>query len=186
MVSAVAAFDRDSFVTHELDFRRAANGPVTLFWNPTVFAESTAWLRDAGYTLINVDTSDWGSDRDLHRDLAAALDFPDYYGANLHGLNDCLSDVATYAYASSEDATGLVLLLRHYDAFARRQTDLAQALLDIYASQARSAALIGHRMLCLVQSDDPDLRFGPVGASPVTWNPDEFLDVRRHPDRDQR
>ncbi|MFF8550574.1 hypothetical protein ACF07Z_27315 [Streptomyces albidoflavus] len=28
----------------------------------------------------------------------------------------------------------------------------------------------------LVQSNDPQIRFGPVGAMPVLWNNDEALD----------
>ncbi|MFD9005044.1 barstar family protein [Streptomyces sp. NPDC059582] len=29
----------------------------------------------------------------MHRDVATAIDFPDYYGHNLDALNDCLRDV---------------------------------------------------------------------------------------------
>ena len=39
--------------------------------------------------------------------------------------------------------------------------------------------LTGHRMLALVQTDDPELRFEPVGAMPVLWNDAEFLDSSR-------
>ena len=34
-------------------------------------------------------------------------------------------------------------------------------------------------MLALVQSRDPDLRFDPVGATPVVWNDAEWLDASR-------
>ena len=42
------------------------------------------------------------------------------------------------------------------------------------------AALIGHRMICLVQSDDPSIQFDPIGATPVLWN-----DAELHP-KDRR
>lgn len=31
--------------------------------------------------------------KDVHRYIAAALDFPDYYGKNLDALYDCLTDI---------------------------------------------------------------------------------------------
>lgn len=39
--------------------------------------------------------------------------------------------------------------------------------------------LIGRRMICLVQTDNPRLSFDPVGATPVVWNEAEFLNSRR-------
>jgi hypothetical protein len=116
---------------------------------------------------------------ELHRDIAAALDFPGYYGRNLDALNDCLRDVVTYDYGTSREATGLVLVFTGYDAFAGRCPRAAQTVLDILADRARSAALIGHRMCCLVQSNDPTIRFDPVGAMPVMWNDAEWLDSDR-------
>ncbi len=37
---------------------------------------------------MKVDASGWTTEQDLHRDIAAALDFPDYYGRNLDALNE--------------------------------------------------------------------------------------------------
>lgn len=102
--------------------------------------------------------------------MATALDFPDYYGSNLAALNDCMNDVAYYEYGTSPEATGLVLVFIGYDKFAAHCAHAAQRTLDIVADNARSAILIGHRMLCLVQSDSPDIHFAPVGATPVLWN----------------
>jgi len=39
--------------------------------------------------------------------------------------------------------------------------------------------LTGHRILALVQTDDPDLRFDPVGAASVVWNDAEWLNASR-------
>lgn len=49
---------------------------------------------------------------------------------------------------------------------------------DTFADQARCAILIGNRTTGLVQSDDPQLCFGPVGAMPVTWDDAELLDSK--------
>jgi len=55
----------------------------------------------------------------------------------------------------------------------------ANSRLAIFADQARCAILIGNRIICLVQSNDPQLSFGPVGAMPVMWNDAECLNSRR-------
>jgi hypothetical protein len=96
--------------------RRYAHLP----WVPStlVLAETIAWLSDHGYRLVSVDASAWATDAAMHRDLASALSFPDYYGANLAAWNDCLRDVADYSCASRPSDTGLVLVLVGYDAFA--------------------------------------------------------------------
>jgi hypothetical protein len=113
------------------------------------------------------------------RELAEALAFPAQYGHNLNALNDYLSDVAVHEYGTDEAATGTVLVLRRIDAFATREPRAAHSLLDIFAGQARRASLFGHRMLCLVQSDDPGFAVAPVGATPVPWGPAESLDSNR-------
>ncbi len=109
-----------------------------------------------------------------------ALSFPGYFGRNLAALNDCMSDVASGDYGWDGDAdTGLVIVLRAFDAFAVVDRRTAQLMLDILADQARRALLIGHRVICLVQSNDPRLAFEPVGAMPVMWNDAERIQSKR-------
>lgn len=40
----------------------------------------------------------------LHAELAALLSFPDYYGANLDALHDCLTDMAVTLRVTHWDA----------------------------------------------------------------------------------
>lgn len=181
MIGVVAAFDRDSFTSHHYDFLLAKNGPVAMFWKLSVLAEATEWLQSRGYELVTLDASRWTSAAEMHLEIASALDFPSHYGANLAALDDCLGEVVTYDRAASEEAEGFVLVLVNFDTFLGRVPKTAHALVDIYAAQARSGALIGHRMLCLVQSNDPDLRIEAVGGFSVPWNPAEWLDATRHP-----
>jgi Barstar (barnase inhibitor) len=157
------------------------NGPVTLFWRESLFTQALGWMRRNGYTVAELDAQGWECDDDLHRDIAAALGFPAYYGHNLDALNDCMNDVVDYEYGTSRDAAGLALAFAGYDAFARRRPRAAHAVLDIMADHSRGAMLTGHRLLCLVQSNDPQLAFEPVGAKPVLWNSSEWLDARRRP-----
>lgn len=161
----MAPFDLDADLAEDRAFRLAMNSAVSIFWR--ALDETTTWLADHGYQVVRLDASGWAAQADFHRDIKAVLDFPDYYGNNLDAFNDCLRDVAMYAYGADRAATGTVLVFTGYDAFAGREPRAAQVILDIIARNARDAMLFGHRMLCLVQSDDPGLAFEPVGATPV-------------------
>jgi hypothetical protein len=134
-----------------------------------------------GYVVINLDPSSWRSVSDLHRDVASAFEFPSYYGQNLDALNDCLSDVGLFEYGAHESGAGTLLVVRGLESFVSLDRRSAEAFADIFANQARIVALIGHRMLLLVQTNDPDLRLPKVGACQITWNPAEWLDFKRHP-----
>jgi Barstar (barnase inhibitor) len=177
--ATMAAFDPDADLVNDVAFRLVADTFVTLFWRSAVLAEQIGWLRAHGYQVVALDASGWTTEADLHQALAGALDFPDYYGRNLDALNDCLRDVESHRYGWSRQATGLVLVFTGYDRFAGHSPYAAQAVLDIVANRARSAALVGERMFCLVQSDDPAIHFAPVGATPVAWNEAESLDAER-------
>ena len=94
--------------------------------------------------------------------VGTTLDFPDYHGKRLDALNDCLRDVATFDYGSDPDSSGTVVAFRHYDRIVSMDAKRAEAVLDIFTNRARDGLLIGHRLIVLVQSDDPDLSFGPL------------------------
>ncbi|MEV4160163.1 barstar family protein [Nonomuraea dietziae] len=178
----MSAFDPDGDLSGDVAFRLVAASFVRLFWRRALLDQAIDWLLDHGYQVVRLDASAWTREEDLHTAIAQALEFPNYYGRNLDGLNDCLSDVTAFEYGARRDATGLVIVFTGYDRFAAHCPRAAQITLNIIADQARSASLFGHRMCCLVQTDDPDIRFDPVGAIPVLWNDSEWLDSKRHPD----
>lgn len=158
------------------------NTSVTLFWRRQVLDETLAWLSAHGYQVSQLDALGWSDDAELHRDLAAALHFPDYYGHNLDALNDCMRDVVAQDYGWARDTTGLALVFTNYDAFASRSPRTAHQVLDIMADHSRMASLFGGRLMTLVHSNDPRIRFDPVGATPVMWNDSEWLDSQRKAD----
>lgn len=181
----MASFDPQSEADGDLDFRLMMNSTVTLYWRRTLLDRDVGRLDERGYQIVRLDASGWTADGDLHTSIAATLDFPAYYGRNLDALNDCLRDVVDHEYGWRPNATGLVLVFDGYDAFAHCRPRSAQAVLDIIAGRSRSALLFGRRLLCLVHSDDPHIRFDPVGAVPVVWNDAEWLDANRRP-QDER
>lgn len=172
----------DDRLGQDVGYRLLMNTPVTLYWRQEVLGRALTWLLDHGYQVVEWDTSAWPAETDMLRGVGEALHFPDYYGRNLDALNDCMRDVVTGAYGWDPDSTGLVLVLRRYDAFTVLHPQRAQALLDIFADHSRSAALFGRRLIVLVQSDDPRIRYEPVGATPVMWNDAEWLDSHRQPE----
>jgi RNAse (barnase) inhibitor barstar len=118
---------------------------------------------------------EWNDLARMHDDLQSKLDFPDYYGKNLDALNDCLSDIEI------PDDSGLALALVRFDSLVAAQPNVAAALLDILADNSRSAMLCGKRLIALVQTDSPDFRTGPIGATTGNWNCREWLDSNRKP-----
>ena len=129
--------------------------------------------------VIEVDAGSCADTAALLDALSRALDFPDYFGRNVDAFNDCTRDVVADVWGSDLGATGFVLALGNYDAFVRRDTEAAHVVVDILANQCRNGALIGHRMMCLMQSNDPELRLPPMGATPMLWNDAGWLDARR-------
>ncbi len=174
----MSAFDPAEDLSDDLAFRMLSNSPVTLFYRPQPLADTTAWLARNGYQIVQLASGDW-TPQSMHDDIAASLSFPSYYGGNLDALNDCLRDVVAQDYGWNPQSTGLVIVFTEFDRFFKADSKRAHAVLDILAGHSRYAALIGRRLLCLVQSDDPDLRIDPLGAEPVRWNHAEWLDSKR-------
>ena len=178
----MAAFDAEADLSQDRAYHLLMNTPVTLFWRPQILEETAAWLDARGYQVTRIDASQWSTEHDLHRDIAVALGFPGYYGRNLNALDDCMSDVVSQDFGWAPETTGLALAFTGYDSFAACSPRAAQIVLDIMADHSRSAALLGRRLMCLVQSNDPHIRFEAVGATAVMWNDAEQLDSKRRPE----
>jgi RNAse (barnase) inhibitor barstar len=146
------------------------NGPIALYYRPATLADDVAWFRAHDYAVDELDAGAWSDVAAMHRDFAATLAFPDYFGKNLDALNDCIGDL---------EGARRAIVLRRFDAFAKVHPDVAQAVLDILAVNSRRFLLDGTRLVILVQSDDPRIAFDPVGACPVGWNPKEWLNANR-------
>ena len=175
----MAAFDSAVGLRADRAFRLLINTSVTLFWRPQVLDETTAWLTNRNYQVTRLDAAHWEAEQDLHENIARVLTFPDYYGRNLDALNDCMRDVVSqrfgWARAHHRPGRGLHRLRR------LRRSPLAGGpdCAGRHGRQLPQRALIGRRLMCLVQSNDPRIRFEPVGATPVAWSDAEWLDANR-------
>jgi RNAse (barnase) inhibitor barstar len=138
-------------------------GPVALYGPPERLRRHIAALESDGYRCPAFDCGEWESEAAMHRDLSARLQFPGYYGHNLNALNDCLGDL------DIPEAGGVALVLWRFDRFARLSAERAWHVLEVIATASWQHRLYGRSLLGLVQSDDPQLQFAPVGARPVMW-----------------
>jgi hypothetical protein len=176
MPSFMAFFKRKEKAPAEverLDWKLLERGAVALYHKGTVLSQDVAWFRQNGYTVHELDGSAWETPVAFHAAAKGALDFPEYYGKNLASWVDCLAEL------SVPDDGGALLVFRRYDFFMKAQPELAQTILDSVESTSRRFLLSGRRLVALVQSDDPRIRFERVGALPVTWNPREWSDADR-------
>jgi RNAse (barnase) inhibitor barstar len=159
--------------TQRLDWKLLERGAIALYHKGSVLSQDVAWFRQHAYVIHELDGSRWTSGADFHSDAKRALNFPDYYGKNFASWVDCVAELAV------PDEGGMVLVFRRYDALVRADSHLAQAVLDSIESTSRRFLLTGRRLVALVQSDDPRIRFERVGALPVTWNPREWTEADR-------
>lgn len=156
-----------------LDWKLLERGAVALYHKPSVLSQDLAWFRQQRYVIHELDALAWASPAEFHADAQRVLGFPSYYANNLASWIDCLAELPV------PDESGMAIVFRRYDTFARSQPPLAQTILDSIETTSRRFMLTGRRLLALVQSDDPRIRFERVGAVPVTWNPREWLDSDR-------
>lgn len=185
----MAVFIPDEVTDQQLDWTILRDGGIALYWRPEVLANDLKWYESYGYTIVQFDAAEWNSEDQMHASLKSHRSFPDYYGRNLDALNDCLwSDLTV------PDAGGLVLVLNHYDRFAKAiqiedagGRSFAQVVLHVFARAVRYQMLFGKRLLVLVQSGDPPIRFDNLAAISADWNPREWFDKdRRQEDNAQQ
>jgi barstar (barnase inhibitor) len=156
-----------------LDWRLLERGAVALYHKSSILSSDLGWFRQQRYAIHDLDAGRWATAEEFHGDAQRVLGFPSHYARNLASWIDCLAEMPV------PDESGTLLVFRRYDGFAKAQPQLAQTILDSIESTSRRFLLTGRRLIALVQSDDPRIRFERVGAMPVTWNPREWLDSDR-------
>lgn len=169
----MAVFRNQAEQFQQLDWMLLQNGAITLYRRSLLLEEDVEWLRGHDYRVDRFDCSHWDSESAMHEAFSFGLGFPEYYGHNIHALNDCVSEIEIPVEG------GRVLVLSRYDFFAAKFPDLAWSVLDVMEINSRRLLLFGRRLIILVQSDDPGISFAPVGGRPVMWNTREWSDESR-------
>jgi hypothetical protein len=171
--AAPAAFGDLATDRERLDWTLFQNGGVVLYHKQQILTEHTAWLVREGYLLRELDAYGWKDARAFHEDAKRVFAFPSHYSNNLASLVDALAELEIPAGGA------VAVQARRYDRFAKAEPHLAWSVLDALETTSRRLLLTGRRLLTLVQSDDPRIKFERVGAMPVNWNPREWLESDR-------
>ena|SRR5882762_5421297 len=164
-----------------LDYRILRDGGISLYRNPRYLEEDLQWLQRSLYRCHSIDCTTWISKEAMHDSLRDAFSFPEYYGKNLDAFRDCMSDLDV------PDEGGVVIVLMSYDEYASSLgyvsifsgVSEAQIILDILVETSRYMLLTGKRLITLVQSNDPLIRFENLGGLTAQWNSREWLNKDR-------
>ena len=168
-----AAFGGTAADRERLDWLLFQNGGVVLYHKQQILAEHTAWLLREGYQLRELDATPWKDSRSFHEDVKRAFAFPSHYTNNLASFVDALAELEI------PPGGAVAVQVKRYDRFAKVESHLAWSVLDALETTSRRLLLTGRRLLTLVQSEDPRIKFERVGAMPVNWNPREWLESDR-------
>lgn len=171
---------RDDEAGNALDWAILRDGGIALYRNREWLDGDLQLLSVRGYIVHRFECSDWTSEEIMHTSLAAALEFPHYYGKNLNALDECLAEL------NVPNEGGMAVVLESYDRFldgaggvTPGRRELATTVLDILASASRFYLLTGRRFIILVQSDDPRLHFEGLGCVATHWNWREWTQKNR-------
>ncbi len=88
--------------------------------------ELRTWTEQAGQRFVHADLSACKDRTAVLKEIGRAFAFPDWYGANLDALYDCLTDLA------EADRPGLVVVLDHLPRAPALDTEQRARLLDVF------------------------------------------------------
>ena len=166
---------------NDLDYQILQNGGISMYRNHLYLEEDIQWLTQNRYLIYHMDCTTWVSEAAMHESLQKTLSFPAYYRGNRDALDDCMPDLDI-----PEDG-GASIVLHAYDEYAKgpgsvhgaNGSTAAEGLLDIFAGASRRVLLFGKRLITLVQSEDPRIRFDRLGGVSAQWNRREWLNKDR-------
>lgn len=164
-----------------LDWQILRDGGIHFYRRSEYLAEDTKWFKSHDYDVFDLDCQRWKSQDEMFSDFACVLRLPDYFGRNFDALDECIADLPL------TESHGAVMVLSRFDAYTvgagsapmQRMTSAAETVLEIIARASRFHLLNGNRLVALVQTEDPELRFGVVGGSSPVWNRREWLNANR-------
>ncbi len=88
------------------------------------------WAAQAGHWFVLVDCSDCVDKGSVLRAIGRAFDFPEWYGANLDALYDCLTDLP------QRNERGWIVVLERLPDEPRFNAGERSALLDVFRDAA--------------------------------------------------
>lgn len=89
------------------------------------------WAAAAGHRFVHADLRGCADKKSVLREIGRAFELPDWYGANLDALYDCLTDLP-----DAGPADGYVVVLEHLPYTKAFGVDERDALLDVFRDAA--------------------------------------------------
>jgi len=151
-----------------LDGNILRSGSIQAYRKKEYLDLDISWFLERGFSIVKFDCSRWTSELRMHEDFSTELNFSDYYGKNLHALNDCLVELEI-------NHPGIVLVFFKFDSLGEMTR---QTLTEIFDHASRLQLSLGRKMIGLLQVDDPKTTFSPIQYS-IIWNNREWLDSNR-------
>lgn len=147
--------------------------PVALFWKLDVLEQTLRWLEEYHYRVYRIDCSLSADIDSLTRHIREQIQLEEGPILGLDGFNSDMCDLPIHYDG------GVAIVLLHFDHVAELDRAASQDILDILAKVARIKMLYGKVLLPIVQSDDPAIRFDPVGGLKPQWNQQEWFEYKR-------
>lgn len=154
----MASFTDHEIDRHEWDLQMLRNGGISLYLRHELLQADLQWLRSRDYEIRKMQCDSWSSWASMHDAVASTLKFPAYYGRNLNALSDCICEDLKVSLSG-----GLAVVLMDVKRRAAI-SDVIETVLDIFANASRHYMLTGKRLIVLVQSNDPLIRFHGLAA----------------------
>jgi hypothetical protein len=146
-----------------------ATGGVGIFYDRAVLGAALNDLRARDYRVVAFDCRRWENPLAAGQEVGAALGMPESLARTIPVVGTYLEELARSDAPFGDLRLRLAVVLGVFDDFLSRYRADALVLLDELAQAARMGQLYQHRILVLVQSDDPNL---DVVAVPTVTIPD--------------
>lgn len=160
-----------------------ATGAVGIIYDRTVLGAALNDLNARAYRVAAFDCRRWSNPLTAGQELGAALGMPESLPRTIPVVGNYIQELARSDAPFGDQRLRMAVVLGVYDDFLSRHRADALMLLDELGQASRMGLLFQHRILVLVQSDDPDL---DVVAVPTTTIPNRqtfrsSLWTRGHP-----
>ena len=144
-----------------------ATGAVGIVYDRAVLGGVLNDLQVKAYRVAAFDCRRWADPLAAGQELGAALGMPESLPRTIPVIASFLEELARSDSPYGDLRLRMAVILGVFDDFLARHRAEALNLLDALGQASRQAQLFGHRMLVLVQSDDPSLTFVAVPTTTI-------------------
>jgi len=139
-----------------------ATGAVGIIYDRAVLGAAISDLNAKSYRVAAFDCRRWENPLGAGQELGAALGMPESLPRTIPVVGNYIQELARSDSPFGDLRLRMAVVLGVFDDFLGRHRAEALLLLDELGQASRMAQLFQHRVLVIVQSDDPDLDFVAV------------------------